>query len=274
MDATQAKIVRYKSPVRWPGGKSRALPRLRELMPDLSRVKDYREPFLGGGSVFLYIKSELPPNSGVWLNDLFKPLHRFWIAAQLFNTEIRRELYWLKRSPINHLRYRFDELKKTRRMEDWSATDLFFMNRCAFSGNITGGFSASSAVDRFTGSSIERIADLEGPLKDACISCQDYQKVIEGSGSPQDTFIFLDPPYYGVKGLYAIGGAGEFDHLRLEYVLRKCRYKFMLTYNDTPEVRELYKWADIQPLQIQYGMDNVAGNKPKKGQELIIRNYT
>lgn len=263
-------IKRYKSPLRWPGGKSRALKRLRELMPDLSQVKDYREPFVGGGSVFLYIKSELAPGSYVWINDLFKPLFRFWMVCQNDNWEIVTRVD-MARTFLDP-KQMWDNYR-TVPVEEWTGTDLFIINRCAYSGNVCGGYSEAAATSRFTSSAIDRIRDMEEPLRDTVITCQDYEKVVTASGSPKETFIFLDPPYHGIKGLYKVGGAGEFDHLRLEFVLRKCRYPFMLTYNDCPEIRELYNWADIQPFEIQYGMDNVAGNKPKKGRELIIRNY-
>lgn len=266
-------IVRYKSPLRWPGGKTRAVKRLRELMPDLSQIQDYREPFTGGGSVFLHIKSELPPRGYVWLNDLFKPLQRFWTAAQVTNEllSVCSEL----NLDISDKRFHFESLKDVS-YKFWTPDDLFFMNRCAYSGNICGGFSETAARERFTLSSVERIRDIKPALEDAAITCQDYTIVLNspavGSKS-SETFIFLDPPYLGIKGLYPVSGAGEFDHYRLEYWLRKCQFKFMLTYNDVPEVRNLYNWANIEPLVFQYGMDNVGGNKPKKAKELIIRNY-
>jgi len=267
-------IHRYKSPLRWPGGKTRALPALRKLMPDLSQVADYREPLVGGGSVFLYIRNELALGGYVWINDLFKPLHRFWMGCQHPDT-ILEDLFngydEFKSYPQEQWSRLFDEVKA--RGDKLTAEELFFINRCAFSGNITGGFSKSAAETRYTESALRRVFDITDALTGAVITCQDYEEVVKASGSPKDVFMFLDPPYIGVKGLYNVGGAGEFDHYRLEFLLRKTRYKFMLTLNDTTEVRQLYNWANIQPLSIQYGMDNVAGNSPKKAQELIIRNY-
>lgn len=264
------KTIRYKSPLRWPGGKTRAITRLHSLMPDLSTVKDYREPMVGGGSVFLHIRNELAPGGYVWINDLFKPLYSFWMAVQGWPNMLCEELCCLLALPDK--KEVFQEIKQNK-PEHLTPGQLFLINRCAFSGNLTGGFSASASHDRFTASSVKRILLCHPALKDACITNHSFEEVIRGSGSISSTFIFLDPPYYGIKGLYNIGGKGEFDHINLEFWLRKCRYPFMLTYNDCPEVRELYNWADIQPLNVQYGMDNVGGNKPKQGQELIIRNY-
>lgn len=243
-------------------------------MPDLAAVRDYREPFIGGGSVFLHIRNELAPGGYVWINDLFKPLFRFWRACQHPDT-ILEDLFSgydeFHSYPKEEWSRLFKEVKA--RGENMTAEELFFVNRCAFSGNIEGGFSKNAAETRYTESSLRRMLSLHDALKGASITCWDYETPLIASGSPKDVFMFLDPPYLGIKGLYTVGGAGQFDHYRLEFLLRKTRYKFMLTLNDTPEVRELYNWANIIPLSIQYGMDNVAGNSPKQGKEVIIINY-
>ena len=59
-----------KTPLRYPGGKSRAVVKLLQYLPDLSKVKEYREPFLGGGSVALEITKRYPKIE-IWVNDLY-----------------------------------------------------------------------------------------------------------------------------------------------------------------------------------------------------------
>ena len=66
-----------KTPLRYPGGKSRACTKLATVFPDLSKFKEYREPFLGGGSVALYV-TKMYPHLNVWVNDLYVPLINFW----------------------------------------------------------------------------------------------------------------------------------------------------------------------------------------------------
>ena len=56
-----------KSPLRYPGGKTRAAEMLINLAPDF---EEYREPFIGGGSVFIKMKQKFP-NAKYWVNDLF-----------------------------------------------------------------------------------------------------------------------------------------------------------------------------------------------------------
>ena len=65
-----------KTPLRYPGGKSRAVTKMGQYLPDLRDYKEFREPFLGGGSVAIYL-SKMYPNLSIWVNDLYEPLVNF-----------------------------------------------------------------------------------------------------------------------------------------------------------------------------------------------------
>ena len=62
----------YKTPLRYPGGKSRACVKMDQYIPDLRDFKEYREPFLGGGSVAIHITKKYP-NLNVRVSDWYKP---------------------------------------------------------------------------------------------------------------------------------------------------------------------------------------------------------
>ena len=66
----------FENSFAYPGGKSRALTKLNPFIPDLSAYDEYREPFLGGGSVALFITKRYP-HIKVWVNDLYEPLVNF-----------------------------------------------------------------------------------------------------------------------------------------------------------------------------------------------------
>ena len=66
-----------KTPLRYPGGKSRAVVKLLQFLPNLNEYKEFREPFLGGGSVSLEITKRYP-DIEIWVNDLYEPLVNFW----------------------------------------------------------------------------------------------------------------------------------------------------------------------------------------------------
>ena len=66
-----------KTPLRYPGGKSRAVKKMAQFFPNFFKFKSYREPFIGGGSVALYV-TQMYPDLDIWVNDLYEPLVNFW----------------------------------------------------------------------------------------------------------------------------------------------------------------------------------------------------
>ena len=80
-------IKSYKTPLRYPGGKSRACTKMDQYFPDLRNYTEYREPFLGGGSVAIHITKKYP-HLKITVNDLYEPLYNFWVQLQQFGTEL------------------------------------------------------------------------------------------------------------------------------------------------------------------------------------------
>ena len=62
-----------KTPLRYPGGKSRAIAKMAQFLPDMNKYKEYREPFLGGGSVALYMTKTYPHLEAVSYTHLTLP---------------------------------------------------------------------------------------------------------------------------------------------------------------------------------------------------------
>ena len=111
----------YKTPLRYPGGKSRALSKIFQFAPDLTKVKQYREPFLGGGSVALEM-SKRYPLMDIWVNDLYEPLYNFWCVLQHDVDELYETLYDLKSVYCNQdaARCLFDAMKEAINNKDIS----------------------------------------------------------------------------------------------------------------------------------------------------------
>ena len=84
-----------KTPLRYPGGKSRALKKLNHFLPDLNDYTEWREPFLGGGSMSIDITKRYP-NLKVWVNDLYYPLYNFWKQLKERGDELSHSLKALK----------------------------------------------------------------------------------------------------------------------------------------------------------------------------------
>ena len=84
-----------KTPLRYPGGKSRACKKMDPFFPDLRDYDAYYEPFLGGGSVALHITKKYP-NLKIVVNDLYEPLYNFWLQLQVNGDYVHSELQQLK----------------------------------------------------------------------------------------------------------------------------------------------------------------------------------
>jgi DNA adenine methylase len=274
---SKSDSARFKSPLRYPGGKQKAVAQISSMLPS-SKVKEYREPMVGGGSLFFHARRHNLADS-YWINDLFFELYAFWKSVQNEEACLRlcRDLERLRRSfrNVEQIKEYFLAMREFKPRSEFEAAMLFFFfNRVTFSGTTrAGGFSSAAATARFTASSIERLAPMPAALQAVKITNLDVEAVIAAPG--KDVFIFLDPPYYQAQRLYGSKGElHEFDHDRLAHALKKTKHRFLITYDDCKEIRKLYSFAEISPWQLQYGMNNCnLANTSKVGTELFIRNY-
>lgn len=147
-----------KSPLRYPGGKSRVAKFIVEQFP---KFDEYREPFLGGGSVFIETKRRFSDKK-FWVNDVYFDLFKFWQQTQIDADAVCEKIIALKNQFSDGKRlYQF--LKNN--SED-SAAAFFIFNRITFSGTtLSGGYSEAAFRGRFTASSIERIKPLQNCSK-------------------------------------------------------------------------------------------------------------
>jgi DNA adenine methylase len=266
----------FRSPLRYPGGKQKALSQIAQELP--CSVEEYREPMVGGASVYFYARSRNVATT-YWLNDKFRELIVFWKAVQKpkICQKLMCELEDLRSSYAAAERFKeyFLNARDEVPLDEYRTAFLFFFfNRVTFSGTTrAGGFSSAASLRRFTASSIERLLPMPDALKDTKITNLDFVDVIEKPG--KDVFIFLDPPYYTASRLYGQNGnLHEFDHERLASVLRDTKHRFLITYDDCREIRKLYRWANIKSWQLQYGMNNCNLERQSKiGSELFISNY-
>lgn len=268
-----------KTPLRYPGGKSRTTDLLLSYFPKFS---EYREPFVGGGSVFLALKEKYPTKK-YWINDLYKELYYFYRWMKLRPIDVIDTIKSVKREYVNDGKSMFEELKellnKKKITQKIKAGYFFVINRVSFSGTtLSGGYSNASFETRFTDSSIERLIPFSKALKkNVRITNLDYEKVIKKDG--KNVFIYLDPPYATEKQtLYGKNGDLHkcFDHERFANALKECKHKWLITYNDCEYIRNLFSFATIIPFEASYGMKNVRKDKEnivQKGNEIIIKNF-
>ena len=90
----------------------------------------------------------------------------------------------------------------------------------------------------------------------------------------EDAFFYCDPPYTSGCG-YEVTSTADFDHERLRDVLKDIKGRFLISYDDSPKVRELYKGYEMIEVERQNGINNREGtNRANKVyKELLIANY-
>jgi DNA adenine methylase len=264
-----------KSPLRYPGGKSRAVERMRFLLP--AEFDEYREPFVGGGSFFIYLKQERP-DLKIWINDLNPELYCFWKYAQQDSQKLARALLSIKKQRQNGQEL-FDELLKvdvSSLTEFERAVRFFVLNRITFSGVVeSGGYSQLAFQTRFTESSIERVSKVGPLLEGVKITYLDYRELLQDGDN--SVFTFLDPPYFKATKSRLYGKNGvlhtSFSHDEFAQEMKRCKHSWLITYDDSPEIRRNFVYANIYEWQLQYGMNNYKQGKAEKGSELFITNY-
>jgi DNA adenine methylase len=269
-----------KSPLRYPGGKSKAI---EQIIPLIPHFDEFREPFVGGGSVFLTLK-QLYPDRKYWVNDLYFELYKFWEYVQKDLESVVNQVNTWKTEFTNgkelHLFLKenigcFDNIKK--------ASAFFVFNRITFSGTTeAGGFSEQAFQKRFTNTSIERLMLLKQVVKNIEITNLDFQDVIEKEG--ENVFIFLDPPYFSATKSALYGKNGKlhkgFDHERFAETMKNCKHKWLITYDNCDYIKDLFSFAHISEWNLMYGMRNVSSAKSiqlekfnQLGKEIFISNY-
>lgn len=251
-----------KSPLRYPGGKTRACKTLDEIINE----KDFDtsvviSPFFGGGSFEFFLCNKY--GSKLIVNDKFKPLISFWKSVQTRKVELCSEL----RKLLNVVSKSIFSTMRDTIMEDTDdfiqGYKYFVINRCSFSGaTLSGGFSTESSKKRFTESSIKRTEDLN--LNDVEFHNLDFETFLKGKKG----LIFLDPPYYLNENSNLYGKNGDmhenFNHEKLFQVLKK-RKNWIMTYNNCDYIRDLYKNYEIREVKWSYGM-----NASKESSEIVI----
>lgn len=114
------------------------------------------------------------------------------------------------------------------------------------------------------------ISQLQHRMANVIVENQDFETLIKHYDRP-DSFFYADPPYFSTEDMYAVGFGWD-DHVRLRDTLKNIKGKFLLSYNDCPEIRELYKDFSIFDFSRTHSMAQryEAG---KKFGELLIGNY-
>ena len=271
----------HKTPLRYPGGKSRACIKMDPYIPELRDYKEYREPFLGGGSVAIYITKKYP-HLKVWVNDLYEPLCNFWRVLQNDGNTLYETLCDLKSRHPDPGSAKELFLKSKEYLNDESNNDslqravsFYTINKCSFSGlTESSSFSKQASDSNFSMRGIEKLPGYTKIIENWKITNDSYDYLMDNEW---DTFVYLDPPYdikdnlYGKKGSMHKG----FDHDRFAKDCDECFMPQLISYNSDQLVKDRFKKWRAAEFDLTYTMRSVGEymREQKKRKELLLFNY-
>ena len=269
-----------KTPLRYPGGKSRALPKIFQYIPDLTDYVEYREPFLGGGSVALEVTKRYP-GINVWVNDLYNPLYTFWSILQEYPQDLYESIKGYKEdyNTPDLARQLFNEMKiqlNHPEAEDYyRAVAFYIINKCSFSGlTESSSFSAQASDHNFTLSNIEKLPGYGELIKDWKITNYSYEQLLTDDKS---VFVYLDPPYDIKDNLYGRKGSMHkgFDHDKFANDCDRYLAHQLVSYNNSNLVTDRFKGWTVGEFAHTYTMRSVGSYNTDQASrhELVLFNY-
>lgn len=273
--------------IRYPGSKAKLAPMIRQFMPEWMIGSVFTppenawfvEPFFGSGAAGLQLLEHVDTSISIWINDIDYSMFAVWHSVV---HETRKLVRYVR--DFEPTKESFYELKKQDGITTGCvARDAFqkiALHRMsvsgfgAMAGGPIGGKKQGGAYTvgcRWTAASIEQaIYNAKGILSrfpEVRITNVHFRDVL--GEVPASSVVYLDPPYY-VKGgqLYAHNMTHD-EHYELATLLKDTKADWRLSYDDCPQVRELYSWAEFRELEVRY-TNSVTNKMRPKNRELLI----
>ncbi|NQT67444.1 MAG: DNA adenine methylase [Actinobacteria bacterium] len=269
----------FYSPLRYPGGKNKLAKFIAKICVDNNINGHYVEPYAGGASVALYLLLE-EKISKITINDYDRSIYAFWYSI-LENTNRICDL--IKSTDIN-----INNWEKARKIQnnkiEANLLDLgfstFFLNHTNISGIINGGIIGGKNQNgkykmdcRFNKNDlIKRIKRIAKYKKNIFLYNLDAIKLIEKiqrESENSQTIFYFDPPYYQKGASLYINYYKYDDHKTVSESIKNIKnIHWIVSYDDTPEIEELYKWVG-KNMQKRYSISHNA-HRAKIGKEILF----
>ena len=259
--------VDRKCLINWVGGKRLLRKTIAPLIP--KDIKSYIEPFGGGGWVLFY--KDRWADLEIY-NDLDGRLVNLFRIVKYHPNALKEELKYL----LGSREMFFQFLNGTFITDIQKAAQFLFLITRSFGGrgDTFGTVKKSSGgASKSQRNILTKIDAIHERLDKVMIENRDFEKLIKQYDF-EDAFFYCDPPYTSGCG-YEVTSTTDFDHERLRDVLKDIKGRFLLSYDDSPKVRELYKGYEMIEVERQNGINNREGtNRANKVyKELLIANY-
>ncbi len=253
-----------KSPLSgWMGGKYQLSKQIVDLLPD---HQCYCEPFAGAAWV-LFRKERSKVEV---LNDINTDIVTLYRVVQHHLEEFVRWFKWVLVSR--------DEFQRWLKANPETLTDIqraarfFYIQKNSFAGRVgrspSFGYAPSSPPRMNLLRIEENLSDAHLRLSQVYIENLPYADLIRRYDR-KETFFYIDPPYWDCEDYYGDGIFSKADFDALASQLSNIKGKFLLSLNDTPEVREIFSGFIIDSVSVTYS----CSSKPTKAKEVLIRNY-
>ena len=276
-------MTKLKSPLRYPGGKTRAVGKMQQYFPDFRNYDEFREPFIGGGSVAISV-TQLYPYLSIWVNDLYEPLTNFWKTLQSDGKKMEEDISRIKKHYNTPDRAKIVFLESKECLNHKKSTDFdravsfYIVNKCSFSGlTEASSFSVQASDHNFTERSIGFLSEYSKIIQNWRITNLSYEDIISDCYS--GAFVYMDPPYDIKDNLY--GKKGElhksFDHDKFAEVCNITNMNMMVSYNSDQLVTNRFvgnQWKAYE-YDHTYTMRSVGDymSDQKERKELLLLNY-
>ncbi|MDP2819280.1 MAG: DNA adenine methylase [Polaromonas sp.] len=244
--------------IRWVGGKSRLLPRILPHVP--ASIKNYYEPFLGGGAVFLACTSRVSGRSR--LADLNEHLVAAWVAMRDHQTELRPLLNGYLANDSKEFYYEVRSATPLGLVE--KAARFLYLNAVSWNhlwreNSRTGGMNAPWGDRSFKVMEEAMMKNIAKVLARTDIYAADFREIL--GGAKRGDFVYLDPPYLPVftqpgvekeaTAKFNKYTAKTFEMSDLTELAQICSdlsrrgVRWVMSNRDTASVRDLFPNAEI-----------------------------
>ncbi|PYF08068.1 DNA adenine methylase Dam [Rhodobacter viridis] len=273
-NATQKSLRIGASPLRYVGGKSKVLNKILNYFP--REIDEYREPFLGGGSVALAV-SESHPQASIWVNDANPAVWAFWLALRdhpdaLINELMRARLSCKTDADARH---HFDECKKALSKGAGDIVDtaawFYAVNRLSFSGlGEHGSYAPTSNSVHWREEKIQQLEHYSRQIQHWKISNSDYREVLTSPVSGRHPLFYLDPPYEIPWRLYY--RHRQFDHDAFANAAREQPSPILISYNRSEQIRSRFPEWHARAIETTYTCATSSGSG-SRCTEYLLTNY-
>lgn len=268
--------MRYYTPLRYPGGKASLGQYMRQIFID-NKLTDgvYVEPYAGGAAIALELLMTGYARE-VWLNDIDPAVHAFWFAALNHSDELIEKVRTVRLSVNEWRRQRAIYADSTKHDKLALGFAALYLNRTNRSGILNAGviggfkqrgtwgidarFNREGLIDRLL-----RLRQYRHRIRLFNCDAEDFMQSLE---LPRRSLVYIDPPYFH-KGQRLYRNHYEpADHARIAAFVQvrlSQKSKWIVSYDDTPEVSRLYK----ERRQLRYTL-HYRAQASRRGGELMV----